>query len=441
MQQQPRLPLWFLVVNWALIIAAFATGTYLGGRRAAPLPEPQRTALEIVFHEVLKSHIEPPEEHELMERAIAGMVDGLDEYSRYIPPANVPRYDEASSGQYSGIGAVITELGGEVVVHFPFEGSPAEAAGLLPGDVLLAVDGEQLDTPEERRDVAKLVRGEAATEVALSVRRGDAQLEVAVERGDVQRPCVKWAHFVDADAGLGYVYLADFHPTAAAQLFEAVRALSEQRELRGLILDLRYDGGGSLDQCIEIARGFVKEGVIATQQRRAGEDEVYEAAPDAVQWPEMPLVVLVNAQSASASEVLSGALQDHERAAIIGVRTHGKGYVNTVYSWKDRAFKLKLTTGSYRTPSGRNIERNHSTDANPADDEKGGIFPDVPVEVDEETDARLYRALHEIEVPAAYLERFRALAAQHDLKVAAPLRPDQDPQLEAALAALRERVR
>ena len=171
------------------------------------------------------------------------------------------------------------------------------------------------------------------------------------------------------------------------------------------------------------------------------DDEVYEAEPGAARWPELPLVVLVNAQSASASEVLSGALQDHERAAVVGVRTHGKGYVNTVYSWKDQGFKLKLTTGSYRTPSGRNIERNHSTGANPADDEKGGIFPDVPVEVDEEPDARLYRALHEIEVPTAYLERFRALAAQHVLKVAAPPRPDQDPQLEAALAALRERVR
>ena len=404
MQQQPRLPLWFLVVNWALIIAAFATGTYLGGRRTAQLPEPQGTALEIVFQKVMDSHIEPPDEHELLERAIAGMVDQLDEYSRYIPPANVARYDETSSGQYSGIGAVITELGGEVVVHFPFEGSPAEAAGLLPGDVLLAVDGEQLDTPAERRDVAKLVRGEPSTEVKLSIRRGDEPLELLVRRGDVQRPCVKWTHFADQEAGLGYVYLADFHPTAAQQLFDAIDALTEQRQLRGLVLDLRYDGGGSLEQCLEIARGFLDQGVIATQQRRAGDDEVYEAEPGAARWPELPLVVLVNAQSASASEVLSGALQDHERAAVVGVRTHGKGYVNTVYSWKDQGFKLKLTTGSYRTPSGRNIERNHSTGANPADDEKGGIFPDVPVEVDEETDARLYRALHEIEVPAAYLE-------------------------------------
>lgn len=441
MQQQPRLPLWFLVANWVLVVAAFAAGVHLGRARASELPEPQRTALEIVYHEVLASYIEPVDEHELVERAIAGMVDGLDDYSRYIPPTRVAGFDESSSGNYSGVGAVITELGDEVVVHFPFEDSPAERAGLLPGDVILAVDGEVVDTAAERRDIAALVRGRADTVVRLSIRRGDEERTLEVTRGDVQRPCVKWAHYADADAGLGYVYLADFHPTAAAQLSEAIRSLEAARTLRGLVLDLRFDGGGSLEQCLEIARLFLSGGVIATQHRRNGDDEVYEAAPGGARWPDLPLVLLVNEQSASASEVLAGALQDHDRAVVVGARTHGKGYVNTVYSWKDQDFKLKLTTGSYRTPSGRNIERNHATGDNPADPENGGIAPDVAAPVDEATNSRLYRSLHETPVPDRYATAFARLAARHGLDVPSPPRAADDPQLEAALEQLRRAPR
>jgi len=441
MQQQPRLPLWFLITNWVLIVAAFATGLSLGRARRGQLPEPQRTALDTVYQEVLKSYIEPLDEHELAERAIAGMVDGLDDYSRYIPPESVASFDESSSGNYSGIGAVITELGDEVVVHFPFEGSPAEAAGLLPGDVILAVDDEAVDSAAERADITTLVRGPAATQVRLTVRRGGERRELEVTRGSVQRPCVKWAHFLDESAGLGYVYLADFHPTAAGQLFAAIRSLEQQRPLRGLVLDLRFDGGGSLDQCLAIASALLPGGVIATQHRRAGDDEVYEADPRDALWPDLPLVLLVNEQSASASEVLAGALQDHGRAEVVGVRTHGKGYVNTVYSWNGRDFKLKLTTGSYRTPNGRNIERNHATDTNPADPDNGGIPPDETVTVDDEVNGALYRRLHQIQVPRRYRAAFTALAAEHDLEVAAPLQPKDDPQLAAGLDRLRAAAR
>ena len=441
MQQQPRLPLWFLVANPALMIAAFAIGTFVGSGRRVQLPEPQRSALEIVYGEVMNSYVERPDEHEVVEAAISGMVSALDEYSRYIPPAQVARYDEASRGQYSGIGAVMTELGGEVVVHFPFEGSPAAAAGLLPGDVLFAVDDEPIDTEEERAKIASLVRGPADTPVTLSIRRGDQELQVTVVRGDVQRSCVKWAHFVDEARGLGYVHLSDFHPTASQQLFDAIKALEQQRPLRGLIIDLRYNGGGSLEQCLAIARAFLSEGVIATHHRRSAKVQVYEADAAAVRWPQLPLTLLVNEGSASASEVLSGALQDHERAVVVGTRTHGKGYVNTVYAWPDHDFKLKLTTGSYRTPAGRIIERNHGTSTNPADDENGGIAPDVAAPVSEDDRARLNQLLHRIEVPAPYREGFGALAAKFDLEVAAPPRPAEDEQLRAAIGAIEQRLR
>jgi carboxyl-terminal processing protease len=442
MQQQPRLPLWFLLVNWALILSAFILGSYLGGSSSSRLPDPQRSALEIVFQEVLDSHVEPPDQHVLLERAISGMVKGLDEYSRYIPPTDVPNYDERSSGQYEGIGAKIFTHDDAVIIHFPFTKGPAEAAGLQPGDRLLAVDGELLDTKEERRTVAQLIRGPANSTVKLTIERGQRELDIDVERSSVQRPCVKWAHMIDSAKGLGYLHLSDFHPTAAIQVIEAIEALEKDSPLRGLIIDLRYDGGGSLDQCLSIARAFLPTGIIATQIRRGGEEEtVYRAHEVECRWPDLPLVILVNEGSASASEVLSGALQDHDRAIIVGTRTHGKGYVNTVYSWRGFDFKLKLTTGSYRTPDGRNIERNHTTNATPADKDKGGIFPDVEVAVTDDQAATIIAVLrNSIEPPGKHLEAYRAIAKKYDFEVEGPPQIATDPQFAMAVDELKKRV-
>jgi len=442
MQQQPRLPVWFLVANWVLILFAFAMGTYLGSSRGITLPEEQRSALEIVYNEVLQSHIEPPEGPELLERAIEGMVRGLDEYSRYIPPSEVAVYDERSSGNYEGIGAKIVTHGDEVVLHYPFPGGPAAEAGLRPGDRVVAVDGTPLDDPEVRTNVVDLVRGPADSSVRLRILRDGAEQVIEVPRGSVQRPCVKWAEMIDPKAGLGYVYLTDFHPTAATQLFDAIDSLQADGQLRGLILDLRGDGGGSLEQCLAIARAFIPSGIIATQKRRAGEDKVYRTKPEECRWPDLPLAVLVDAGSASASEVLAGALQDHERAVIIGVRTHGKGYVNTVYSWKDHDFKLKLTTGSYRTPSGRNIERNHSTYTTPADKEKGGIFPDVEAKVTPQERQDIMKTLRvALEPPRQFRDAYKAVAEKYGFEVEAPPKPSDDPQLRAAIEALKERLK
>tara|TARA_R110002094_G_scaffold14667_17_gene25680 strand:- start:52 stop:1386 length:1335 start_codon:yes stop_codon:yes gene_type:complete len=441
MQQQPRLPLWFLVVNWALILSAFILGSYLGSQRVNSLPDPQRSALEIVYQQVLDSHIEPPDEHELLERAISGMVDGLDEYSRYIPPADVATYDEHSTGNYQGIGAKMVTHEDVVVVHYPFPGSPAEKAGLLPGDRVVAVDGTQLSDADTRRNVVNLVRGPANTNVVLSIERDGEQLDVEVPRGSVQRPCVKWAHFIDSDKGLGYLHLTGFHPTAGPQVLAAIEALEQEGTLNGLILDLRFDGGGSLDQCLDIGRAFLPSGIIATQKRRSGDDIVYRTDPSMCRWPDLPLVVLVNENSASASEVLSGALQDHGRAIIVGKRTHGKGYVNTVYSWENRDFKLKLTTGSYRTPNGRNIERNQATKVTTANKDEGGIIPDITVDTTREQQQYIFNVLHNsIEPPKQFRESYAAVAKRYEFPVEQPPQADRDPQFAAAVTALKKRI-
>jgi carboxyl-terminal processing protease len=291
MQQQARLPLWFLIANMALVAAAFAFGNMLGSRRIANLPEPQRTALELVFNEILRSHVDPQDPRKLLDHAIAGMVKELDPYSRYVPPSEVAQYEEQNTGHYEGIGV---QMGGDDVIYYPQPGSPAERAGIRPGDRILAVDGQSLEGTDKRR-IYELVRGPGGTEVKLRLQRGDKTVEIAVVRGDVQKNCVKWAHLVVPEEQLGYVHLADFHPGCAQGLADAITRLHGQSPLRGLVLDLRCDGGGSLDECLAIARSFLASGLIVSQQRRQSEVvERYEAMPEQCRFPDLPLVLLVN---------------------------------------------------------------------------------------------------------------------------------------------------
>ncbi|MBX3462186.1 MAG: S41 family peptidase [Planctomycetes bacterium] len=445
MQQQPRLPLWFLVANWAMVAAAFAAGVLLGGRQRGDLPEPQATALQLVHAEILRSHVDPHDGSELMDTAIAAMVRSLDPYSTYVPPREVRAYDERNTGQYEDVGMVMTQIGGRIVVHWPMPGGPAARAGIEPGDVLLAVDGRRLaDEPEAGRQEAglRLVRGPAGSEVELLLERRGAPLQRSVRRSEVQRDAVKWVHFADPDAGLGYLHLADFHRGSAAQVAESLRRLAAERPLRGLLLDLRFDGGGSLDECVALARFFLRSGTIVSQRRRGSEVvEVFEAGPETCQFPDLPLVLLVNEHSASASEVLAAALQDHGRAAIVGARTFGKGYVNTVYSWKNLDFRLKLTTAHYFTPNGRNLDGHHRNGQSDGDAARaGGITPDLVVELDETARRGVLRVLTQLEPPGAYLAAIRAAATEHGFAVPTPPTAADDPQLARALTVLRERA-
>lgn len=437
MQQQPRLPLWFLLVNWALIVGAFVLGLLVGGRSSSFLPEPQRTALELVQHEILKSHVSPPTANELLESALVGMVEKLDPYSRYVPPRELAKYLEQNTGHYQGIGCEVRYTADAAVLFFPMPGSPAEKAGVQPGDLLLAVDGKELATDELRRRAAEFIRGPADTDVRMRVRRGETTRELVARRAEVTRPCVRWTQWLDRAQGLGYLHLSDFHPTCEQQVLDAIAELEREQPLRGLVLDLRFDGGGDLNQCIEIARAFVPSGIIVQQKQRGDVvSETHLAAPAKCRYGALPLVVLQNEHSASASEVLAGALQDHQRAAIVGMRSYGKGFVNTVYTWKDQNFRLKLTTGRYVTPNGRNIDGHFQQGAQGA----GGIAPDVEVAIDAATKDVLHRALAESPVPKAYRDAVAAVAQRHQFAVPEGPTAAKDPQLAQALATLRERV-
>jgi carboxyl-terminal processing protease len=451
MQQPARLPLWFLVANWALIGASFVLGAMLAGGRG-DLVEPQGSALAAVYREILKSHVDPQDGHVLLDRAIGRMVDGLDAYSKYVPPSEVKRYDEDSTGRYEGIGIVPHTTPDAIVVLYPLADGPADRAGILPGDRIVAIDGAAVASlPAGDRDAAALerIRGPADTELLLRLDRGGRELELTVRREAVQKPSVKWVHVVDEAAGLGYVHVADFHAGVAAQFTAAVDALQAHAPLRGLIVDLRFDLGGNFDECVAIARALLPKGTIVTTQRRGEVLERTEAKPELCRYPHLPLVLLLNETSASASEVLAGALQDNGRAAVVGVRSYGKGFVNTAYTFRD--FRLKLTTAHYFTPSGRSIERRRPPpgaagngrapggDNGPPED-RGGIVPDVAEPISAELGAAIGRRLERHEVPARHRAAYDRVAAEYGLRVPAPPQVADDPQLARSVAVLRDRI-
>jgi carboxyl-terminal processing protease len=448
MQQPARVvPIWFLVANWVLLVAAFATGLWIGSRDRSNFPEPEATALRLVHKTILESHVEAHDPAELLDRALAGMVK-LDPYSEYVPPRKVKEYDEGTTGVYEGIGVLLAQTADAAYVRFPFPGGPAEKAGLLPADRILAVDGQLLAglTVDQRTDLNSRVRGPAGSHLMLSVeRRGQAPFDVAVERGPVQKTSVKWVRLLDADKQLGYLWISDFQNQTANEVRAALAALAQAAggRLSGLVLDLRYDGGGLLEECVAVARMFVASGNIVTTKQRGDivdREKSFDAVAAQCTHPDLPLVVLVNGRTASASEVLTGALQDHHRAAVVGTRSYGKGYVNTVYSWKNLDFRLKLTTAYYYTPSGRNIEHRETVDGNGQKVSQGGITPEREVKVDQAQFDAVYLHLREPETPAQYRPAVVALLQELGLQLVEPLAAAADPQLAAALDELRLRL-
>lgn len=441
MQPSARVPLWFLFANWLLIVGAFAMGCWLS--RRSDLPEPQFTALQVVLQEIERSHVEPQDPGKLLDVAIKAMAS-FDHYGQYVPAGEVDNYVESTTGNYEGIGIAPLFVDGRLYVKFPFADGPADAAGLRPGDEIVAIDGERVATlaaTGNARITETKIRGVAGTSVQLQIARAGSELRtVAIERAAVHKPCVKWAHRLDPAAGLGYVLVTDFHPGADQELAAALATLgTEPGGLRGLILDLRFDAGGYLDACVAMANLFIARGTIVTVRKRGNViEKQHEADPGRCRFPDLPLVVLVNRDSASASEVLTGALQDHGRATVVGELTYGKGMVNTVFTYKNLDFRLKVTTGRYFTPNGRNLEGQFARQR--PDEHKGGIEPDRPVRLEERAELAVRTAMAEPEPPARYRDEVAALVQRHELRPPGIVPPADDAQLAAALAALRERV-
>jgi len=290
----------------------------------------------------------------IYDGAIPGMLRVLDPHSNFFDPKQYSALQEEQRGRYYGVGMQVGPRNNKVIVIAPFAGAPAYRAGIRPGDIIVSIDGKPTDNMTTS-DVADLLKGPKGTTVHIGIlREGNTKpLDFAVVRDEIPRYSVD-LHFL-IRPGIGYLHISGFQETTEA---ETAAALDEMGELKGLILDLRNNPGGLLSEGVGVADKFLKKGqVIVSHHGRNSPEKVYRAAHGSTK--DYPIVVLVNHGTASAAEIVSGAIQDHDRGLIAGETTFGKGLVQTVYRLSENT-GLALTTAKYYTPSGRLIQRDYS---------------------------------------------------------------------------------
>ncbi|GAB4521757.1 MAG: S41 family peptidase [Anaerolineae bacterium] len=343
-------------------------------RRLLPRPLPEGKMAEEpeefrVFWEAMKAlqedyYGELPDDQEMTYAAIRGVLEWLgDENTSLLDPQSAEFFRTDISGSFEGIGArVDTAPEGGVLVVEPFEGQPAYEAGIRRGDIIVAVDGVDV-TDMPLSDAIQLIRGPKGTTVTLTIKReGEPDLlEIKVTRDRIEIPVVEYRMLED---GIAYLKLSEFNSRSPELVRNALRSLMRE-DPKGLILDLRGNPGGLLDAAIDIASQFVGEGDIVIERFKDGREHRYEARRGGLAT-EIPLVVLVNDSSASASEIVAGAIQDHGRGVLIGVTTFGKGSVQVPHYLSDGSL-LRVTTARWFTPSGRGIDG-------------VGLTPDIEVE-------------------------------------------------------------
>src|SRR5277367_108595 len=295
----------------------------------------------------------------IYDGAIPGMLHVLDPHSNFFDPKQYALFREEQEGKYYGVGMVVAQRENQTVVQSPFPNSPAAKAGIRPGDTILKVDGKSC-TGLTTTEVADLLKGAKGTPVHISLGREgwDKPIDVTVVRDEIPRPGVEFSEMVKP--GIGYVRVSTFNETTDSDLQDALDQLDVSK-LDGLIIDLRGNGGGLLNQAVGMADKFLdKNELVVSHHGRSSPEHAYYALQgnDGV---EVPLIVLVNGQSASASEIVSGAIQDHDRGLIVGETSFGKGLVQTQFPLSEST-ALLLTTARYYTPSGRLIQRDYKNE-------------------------------------------------------------------------------
>jgi len=377
-----------------LLVALFALGWWVGRGTAGPDLYGNLDLFVEVLSKVEENYVDPVEPTKLMDGALKGMVRGLDPFSQYLDAHAWENLQATTHGTYEGVGLVVSIRDDYPTVISPMEGSPAWAVGLHSGDVIVRIDGAGT-AGMSVEDVADKLRGAAGTHVQLSVRREgeDADVEYSIERREIVTKSVPYS-FVDGPTG--YLRLANFSETSGAEVRTALDRLRAGGATR-LVLDLRSNPGGLLDQAVDVAEEFVKPNtlIVYTHGRVKGQDSRFYSSEKrpTLDWP---LVVLVDEGSASASEIVAGALQDLDRALVVGETTFGKGLVQSVFPLRNRSVALKLTTARYYTPSGRSIDKPRKVEAladadegdDDSEDDGGGDAAGAPSTANADTAAR-----------------------------------------------------
>jgi carboxyl-terminal processing protease len=437
----------------ATVTAAFAAGVVVGPLVAAWAQESGGRAetyrlLNLfgdIFERIRADYVEPVNDRDVIEHAINGMLTGLDPHSSYMNPRTYRDMQVQTRGEFGGLGIEVTQEGGYIKVISPIDETPAARAGVRAGDLITHLNGSTVQGLTLQEAVEQM-RGERGTSIRITIRRegSDRPIELSITR-DVIRPQVVRHRLEGND--IAYIRLASFNEQTSPRLREALTRLRQQAgpNLRGIVLDLRNNPGGLLDQAVQVADDFLEQGeVVSTRARRSEDAQRWNSKPGDIAQG-LPIVVLINAGSASASEIVAGALQDHRRAIVMGVKSFGKGSVQTVMPIPGNG-AIRLTTARYYTPSGRSIQ---ST----------GIEPDIEVlaqreqataGIPREREADLRRALRNeggvqqpagaaippLNLPNGIAERVVRLPAE-GAPAFDPTKPETDHQLQQALSLLR----
>ncbi|SFM26225.1 S41 family peptidase [Halopseudomonas yangmingensis] len=388
----------------------------------APLPLDQLRTFAEVLERIRTAYVEPVDDSTLLENAIRGMLEGLDPHSAYLDPESFKGLQDTTSGQFGGLGIEIGQEDGFIKVVAPIDETPAAAAGIEAGDLIIKID-DQPAKGMSLMDAVNTLRGEPGSSVSLTLVRGTGSpFVVELKRAVIK---VRSVRSLDLEPGYALLRITQFQNNTGDEVRRTLARLNTDNALKGLVLDLRNNPGGVLQSAVEVADSFLDSGTIVYTQGRLSNAEMRFNATRNKPAGEVPVVVLINGGSASASEIVAGALQDHGRAVIMGTDSFGKGSVQTVLPLNnDRA--LKLTTALYYTPNGRSIQAQ-------------GIVPDIRVER-----ARVTREAEEEGFREADLQRHLGNAngsterGSRELRQAREERPqDADYQLAQALNLLK----
>ncbi len=367
---KPRFQNFFLLLTGVLagVLVSIGHGVFAerDGNGVATLPVEELRVFSDVFGRIKNDYVVEVDDRELIENAIRGMLSGLDPHSSYLDAEQFSELQVGTTGQFGGLGIEVGMEDGFVKVIAPIDDTPAQRAGIQAGDLVIRLD----ETPVKGlslNDAVKIMRGEPGTDIVLTiVREGEDQpLKIKITRDIIK---VKSVRARMLEPGYGYLRISQFQSKSADNLVDEINAMKKESsgDLKGLVLDLRNNPGGVLNGAVAVSDAFLTKGMIVYTEGRISDSRLrFNATPDDI-LDGAPLVVLVNQGSASASEIVAGALQDHKRAIIMGAKTFGKGSVQTILPLSSDS-ALKLTTARYYTPSGRSIQAE-------------GITPDVELQ-------------------------------------------------------------
>ena len=392
-----------------------------------------------LFRELTLYYVDETDPGELVKTSIDEMLNSLDPYTVYIPESKIEDFRFMTTGKYGGIGALIRKNNDQTIIAEPYEGFPAQISGLKAGDIILEIDGKSV-TGKSSDDISELLKGEPKTKLTLTIETPftKQQRKVEIERQNIKINSVAYSGMITEK--IGYIRLSSFTENCSQEVKNAYLELKKNHELKGLIFDLRGNPGGLLNEAVSISNLFVDKGqeIVSTKGKVAEWNKTYYATNDPLD-PQIPITVLVNSGSASASEIVSGVIQDLDRGVIIGTRTYGKGLVQTT---RDLSYnsKLKLTTAKYYIPSGRCIQALDYSHRNPDGSvgkvpdslisefktkagrivyDGGGVLPDVAVEPEQLSKIAysLYVKNLIFDYATVYSQKHSSIASAEEFKV------------------------